>query len=103
MLDDTTLAAEKEYTINFSEQRKEFCLSWNFKGFKSYIFVNDVEIYRFKAKYSEINATFLIDNMKNTGLYGYDYNFPMDYESVDVAGILHILKCLMKNMIKNNV
>ena len=71
--------AEKEYTFNFRKQQKEFSLSWNFTGVNSYIFVNGVEMYKFKAKYSEINARFLIDNMKNTGLYEYVYNFSVDY------------------------
>ena len=26
-LDDTTLTAEKEYSVNFTEQQKKFCLS----------------------------------------------------------------------------
>ena len=71
--------AEKEYTINFRKQQKEFSLSLNFTGVNSYIFFNGVEMYKFKAKYSEINAKFLIDNMKNTGLYEYVYNFSVDY------------------------
>ena len=73
------MTAEKECTINFRKQQKEFSLSWNFTGVNSYIFVNGVEMYKFKAKYSEINAKFLIDNMKNTGLYEYVYNFSVDY------------------------
>ena len=54
-LDDTTLTAEKEYSINFTEQQKKFCLSLHYNGVNSYIFVNGVEIYKFKAKDSEIN------------------------------------------------
>ena len=34
----------------------KFCLSLHYNGVNSYIFVNDVEIYKFKAKDSEINA-----------------------------------------------
>ena len=48
----------------------------------SYTFVNGVEIYKFKAKDSEINTAPLclgnvskVDNMKKTGLYGYVYDF----------------------------
>ena len=49
-LDDTTLTAEKEYYINFTEQHKKFCLGLCYNG------VNGVKIFKFKAKNSEINA-----------------------------------------------
>ena len=58
-LDDTTMTAEKEYAINFSEQQKKYCLSLHYNDVNSYLFVNGVEIYKFKAKYSEINAALL--------------------------------------------
>ena len=44
------------YSINFIENKK-FCLNYN--GVSSYLFVNDTEIYKFKAKDSEIVATAL--------------------------------------------
>ena len=47
-LDNTTLTAEKEYLINFPD-----------KKIKSCIFVNDVEIYKFKEEDSEGNAALL--------------------------------------------
>ena len=49
-LDDTTLTAEKEYSINFTEHNKKFCLSLHYNGANTYIFVNGVEIHKFKAK-----------------------------------------------------
>ena len=55
-LDNTTLTPEKEYAIDFTEQQKSFCLISHCNGVNSYIFVNDVEVYKFKAKDSEINA-----------------------------------------------
>ena len=72
----------------------------------SYLFVNGTEIYKFKAKDSEIVATplclgniskdWLIDNMKKkTGFNGYVYDF-----SIDVDDIKDIHKYLMK---KNNI
>ena len=89
-LDDTMLTKEKEYFINFTEQQKKFCLSLHYNGVNSYIFVKGVEIYKFKAINSEINAAVLclgnvskyssVDNMKQTELYGYVY----DFESIDV-------------------
>ena len=80
-LNDTTRTAEKKYSINFTESRKLFCLSLLYNGANSYLFVNNVEIDKFKAKDSEINAILLclennlkdfsVDNMKKTGFYGY--------------------------------
>ena len=55
-LDDTTLTAEKKYSINFIENNKKFCLSLHYNGDNSYLFVNGREIIKFKAKYSEIVA-----------------------------------------------
>ena len=40
------------------------------------------------------------DNMKETGLYGYIYDFSVDYKAIAVDDILGIHKCLVK---KNNI
>ena len=45
------------YLINFTEHNKKFCLSLHYNGANSYLFVNGTEIYKFKAKDSEIVAT----------------------------------------------
>ena len=75
-----TLTAEKMYSINFTEINKKFCLSLHYNGANSYLFVNGTEIYKFKAKDSEIVASPLclgniskdwsVDNMKKTGFNG---------------------------------
>ena len=77
-LDNTTLTAGEQYTINFTEQHKKFYLSLHYNGVNSYLFVNEVEIYKFKAKDSEINPypvclgniskDFSTNNMEKTGL-----------------------------------
>ena len=54
-----TLTAEKMYLINFSVTKKKFSLSLHYSGANSYLFVNGIEIYKFKAKGSEIVATLL--------------------------------------------
>ena len=56
--------------------------------------MNGIEIYKFKAKDSEIVATPLclgniskdwsLDNMKRTGFNGYVYDFSADYDATDV-------------------
>ena len=73
-----TLTAEKMYSINFIVTKKKFCLSFHYNGANSCLFVNGTEIYKFKAKYSEIVATPLClrniskdwstNNMKKLGL-----------------------------------
>ena len=51
---DSKLSAEKVYSINFTENNKNFCLTLHYNGTKSYLFVNATEIIEFKAKHSEI-------------------------------------------------
>ena len=41
-LDDTTLTARKEYSINFTEQQNGFLLTLHYNEVNSYIFVNGV-------------------------------------------------------------
>ena len=52
-----TLTAEKMYLINFTVTKKKFCLSLHYNGANNYLFLNSTEIYKFKAKNSEIVAT----------------------------------------------
>ena len=97
------------FSINFTENNKKFCLSLHWNGANNYLFVNGREIYKFKAKNSEIVATSLcqgniskdwtVENMKKTELNGYIYDFSADYDAIAVYDILIIHKYLMK---KNN-
>ena len=101
-----TSTAEKMYWINFIVTIKKFCLNLHYNGANSYLFVNSTEIYKFKAKGSEIVATPLclgniskdcsIDNMKKIGFTGYDYDFSVDYDTTDADAIKDIHKYLMK-------
>ena len=45
------------YSINFTVTKKTFCLGLHYNGANSYLFVNSTEIYKFKAKDSEIVAS----------------------------------------------
>ena len=66
----------------------------HYNGTNSYVFVNGVEIIKFKAKNSQIEATplcigtfskgFSVDNMKETGFHGYVYDFSVDYNAIAV-------------------
>ena len=99
------LTAEKMYSINFTVTKKKFCLSLHYNGTNSYLFVNGTEIYKFKAKDSEIVASPLclgniskdwsIDNMKKTGFNGYVYDFSVDYDATDDDDIRNIYTYLM--------
>ena len=51
------LTSEKTYSINFTVTKKKFCLSLHYNEANSYLFVNGTEIYKFRAKNSEIVAT----------------------------------------------
>ena len=103
-----TLTAEKMYSINFTEKNKKFCLSLHYNGANSYLFVNGTEIYKFKAKDSEIVATPLclgniskdwsVDNMKKTGFNGHVYDFSVDYDVIAIDDILGIHDYLMKKI-----
>ena len=72
--------------------------------------MNGTEIYKFKAKDSEIAAIPLClgniskdwsgDNMKNTGFNGYVYDFSVDHDATDVDNIKDIHKYLME---QNNI
>ena len=105
-----TLNTEKMYSINFTVTKKKFCLRLHYDGANSYLFVNGTEIYKFKAKDSEIVETPLClgniskdwstDNMKRTGFNAYTYAFSVDYDATDVGDIKDIHKYLMK---KNNI
>ena len=79
------LAVEKQYLIIFTEQQNKFCLSLYYDKVSKCIFVNGAEIYKFKVKYSKINAPPLclnnvskdvsLNNKKKTRLYGLSMTF----------------------------
>ena len=78
----------------------------HYNGANSYLFVNGTEVYRFKAKDSEIktyplclgnvSVDFSANNMIKTGLKGSVYDFSIDYNVVDTSNINNIHKYLMK-------
>ena len=93
------------YSINFTKENTNFCLSLHYVGANSYLFVNGTEINKFKAKDSKIAAQPLclgniskdwsVDNMKKTGLKDYVYDFSVEYNAIAVSDILDIHKYLM--------
>ena len=79
-LDDTTLAAEGKYPIDFTQPGERFVLSLHYNGSNSLLFVNGTKIHQFKTKHSgikdytlclgNISKDFIISIMKKTGLKG---------------------------------
>ena len=51
-----TFTAEKMYSINFTVKKNKFCLSLHYNGANIYLIVNSTEIYKVKAKDSEVVA-----------------------------------------------
>ena len=47
---ESTLTAEKMYSINFIVTKKKFCLSLHYNGGNSYLFVSGTEIINLKQK-----------------------------------------------------
>ena len=90
------------YNINFTVSGKKFCLSLHYNGANSYLFVNRVKQFKFKAKDSSIGANPLClgniskdwgaTNMKKTGLFGYVYGFSVDYGIINMVDIMSVHK-----------
>ena len=100
------LSVQKKYSINFTELQNKFYLRLSYNEVNIYIFVNGVEICKFKAKDFEINAfqlclcniskDFSVNNMKMTELYGHVY----DLSLILIVLMLMIFRILL--MEKNN-
>ena len=104
-IDDTTIYAEKMYSPNFTVANKTFCLSLHYNGDDNYLFVNRKEDIKFKAKnqsvvgklsLGNISATFNQADRKSTGLYGYIYDFSVDYNAVSNDKVHDIHAYLMR-------
>ena len=76
------------YSIDFSATKSRFYLSLLYNGTNSYLFVNGIEIIRFKAKVfniipnvlflGNVSKDFLASSMKKAGLYGTVCDFSVD-------------------------
>ena len=85
-------------------------MSLHYNGANSYLFVNGTEIYKSKAKDSEIAASPLclgniskdwsVDNLTKTEFNGNVYDFSVDYNSIAIDDIKDIHKYLME---KNSI
>ena len=109
-INGTAISAERMYSTNFTVTNKKFCLSLHYNGDSSYLFVNGKEIVNFKAKDSKtvpytlclgnVSKEFSPLNPTNTKLYGYTYDFSVNYGAIANDKILDIHKYFME---KNNI
>ena len=100
-INGTTLYAEHTFNSNFTVTDKTVCLSLHYNGDNSYLFVNNREIVKFKAADSEIlphplclgniSKDYNSTNAQKTGLYGYVYDFSVDYRAITNDKIHDIL------------
>ena len=82
----------------------------HYNGDSNYLFISGKEIVNFKSKDSEIvpyplclgnlSKDFSPKNTTNTGLFGYVYDFIVDYKAITNDKIHDIHRYLMKN---NNI
>ena len=93
------------YLPNFTITNKTFCLSLHYKGDDNYLFVNGIEVIKFKAKNQSvigklslrnISADFNQADRKSTGLYGYVYDFSVDHNAITNDKIHDIHRYLME-------
>ena len=98
------------YSPNFTVDNKMFCLGLHYNDENSYLFVNDKQVTKFKAKNSElikypmclggISKDYKRFSRKDTGLYGNVYHFSVDYNAITNDKKVDIHNYLMK---KKNV
>ena len=89
----------------FFEIRNKICLTLHYNGSKSFLFVNATKMYQFKAKHPEIkpymlglqniSKDFTANNIKK-GLNSSVYDFPVDYNIIDINDIINIHKYWIK-------
>ena len=88
-LGEHSLTAEKMYLVNFNATKRRFCLSLHFNGANS-LFVNGVEVIKFKAKDSEI-----IPNLLYLGNLSKDFSASNMKKKQDYMELVMILVLIM--------
>ena len=102
-LDNTSLTADTEYSVNFPRSETKLCSSVHYNGSNTFLFR---KIHQFKAKDSErkkyhlclvsILKDFPVFDMKMIGLNNYIDDFSVDFNIFDTTNIIDIHKYLMK-------
>ena len=106
-INDSTDASKKK--ISISVANTELCLKLHYNDDESYLYVNETEIYKFKAEdniswynfcLGSVSQNFTKDEQSEISLNGTVYDFSVDHSSIKVEDILNIHLYLM---IKNNI
>ena len=90
---------QQKKNINFSKVITKFCLGLHYNGDKSYLYLNQTEICKFKAMHyiswynfclESISKDFIQDEHSEISLNGTVYDFSIDYSSIKKEDILNI-------------
>ena len=79
-----TLAAETQYSSNFTRPGITFCLNLHYN--RSNSFWNKEILLVFRKYFRRFSS----NNMKKAGLNGYVYDFSVDYRAFDASNIIDI-------------
>ena len=102
---------KKFLSINLTKGNTKLCLSLHYNADNNYLFLNEKEIFEFKANNKNVNfpTQFCLRSISNgfsatesrdVYLYRNVYSFSVDYNSIDKCDILNSRKYLMT---KNNI
>ena len=102
---------EQKFSFNFTKAKTKFCSSLHYNGDNSYLFINGIKIYNFKADNGIVNfpAEFCLGSIfngfvtvdsKEVSLKGNEYDFSVDYNAIDKSDMSNIHKYLT---VKNNI
>ena len=99
------ITAEAKYPINFAELEKGFVLSLHYNGNNSFLFVNSVKIYQFKAEDADIkpyplclgniSKDLTLDNIEKNRIKRKCRSFFCYYDPIINSDIIDIHRYLM--------
>ena len=101
-INGTFCALEKRFSISFSKAKKKFCSSLHYSDDNNYLFVNEKEIYKFKADHKNVNfpTQFCLESIikvksEEVSLKANFYDFSVSYSAMDKSDIINIHNYLM--------
>ena len=101
---DSTDSAENKISIELSKINTKCCLSLHYNDDGSYLYVNQIEIYKFKAKdniswynvcLGSVSQDFTKDKQSKISLNGTICNFSVEHGSIKKEDILNIHQYIM--------